>query len=95
LVKELLIALVKILRKNPSDFRYFNYLSKTPKIFQIAQKMREEMYFEVNTSDSYLSPNMDITDGQKSAKYRKPIDFSKLAARFARWRIKRLLENFH
>jgi len=53
------------------------------------------MYFEVNTSDSYLSPNMDITDGQKSAKYRKPIDFSKLAARFARWRIKRLLENFH
>jgi len=45
MVIELLIAyhLVKILEKNLLIFREWFYLSKTQKIFQIAQKMIEEM----------------------------------------------------
>jgi len=54
MVKELLIAgpLVKILENNPLflDIKIIH-----PKIFHLAQKMREEMYFKVNTSDPYIA----------------------------------------
>jgi len=55
MVKEMLKAgpLIKILEKNLLVFRYLNHLSKNPKIFQMAQKMREVMNFKVNTSDPY------------------------------------------
>jgi len=57
--------------------------TKTLKIFQKAQKMREEMLSKFTP----LSPNMDIADRQTSTKNCWPSEISKLSARFSRWRI--------
>jgi len=57
MVKEFLIAqyLIKILGKNMWSCREKFLFSKTLKIFWLAQKLREEEYFKVNTSDPYKS----------------------------------------
>jgi len=43
-----------MIRKNPLFFGYFHKLSKYPKIFQKAQKLREEMHFEIYKSEPYM-----------------------------------------
>jgi len=45
----------KIQKSVPRSFRYFHKLSKHPKIFQKAQKLREEMHFE---NEPHLIPTV-------------------------------------
>jgi len=46
----------KFWKKNWIVFRYLNKLSKYPKILPLAQKMREEIHFEIYKSEPYTIP---------------------------------------
>jgi len=77
MVKELLIAhpLIKISWKNMWSCIEKIPLSKNLKIFYLAQKLREEEYFKVNTPDPYREKRQqkatkNVTDGWTSAKNR-------------------------
>jgi len=44
-------SLIKISKKNQSKVRYFHKHSKYAKILQKAQKLREEMHFEIDKTN--------------------------------------------
>jgi len=60
----------KIQKSVPRSFRYFHKLSKYQKIFQKAQKLREEMQFE---NEPHWITLQNWYDGWTFPKNRKPL----------------------